>query len=148
MSFILSTGVIVPPLTAGGVAYGNGAQAFINAQGTVGQVLTSAGAGIPTWTTPSSGGVTWSVKTTTYTAASGDYLLCDTTSGAFTVTLPASPSTGNAIYFQDAAGTWSTNNLTIAPGSNNIMGQAGNLIANQSSVGFGLIYNGSEWRIF
>lgn len=53
MSFITSPGVIVPPLTAGGVAYGTGSQAKVTSAGTVGQVLTSAGAGVPTFTTPS-----------------------------------------------------------------------------------------------
>jgi len=53
MSFITSPGVIVPPLTAGGAAYGTGSQAKMNSAGTVGQVLTSAGAGVPTWSTPS-----------------------------------------------------------------------------------------------
>lgn len=52
MSFITSPGVIVPPLTAGGVAYGTGSQAKVNSAGTAGQVLTSAGAAVPTWTTP------------------------------------------------------------------------------------------------
>ena len=52
MSFITSPGVIVPPLTAGGVAYGTGGQAKVNSAGTAGQVLTSAGAGVPTWATP------------------------------------------------------------------------------------------------
>ena len=52
MSFITSPGVIVPPLTAGGVAYGTGSQAKVNSAGTAGQVLTSAGAGVPVWATP------------------------------------------------------------------------------------------------
>lgn len=49
MSFITSPGVIVPPLTAGGVAYGTGSQAKMNNAGTVGQALLSGGAGVPTW---------------------------------------------------------------------------------------------------
>jgi hypothetical protein len=49
MSFISQQGVITPPLTAGGVAYGNGSNAFMTGAGTVGQVLTSAGAGAPVW---------------------------------------------------------------------------------------------------
>lgn len=55
MSFITSPGIIVPPLTAGGVAYGTGSQAKMNSAGTVGQVLTSAGAGTPTWAAASGG---------------------------------------------------------------------------------------------
>jgi hypothetical protein len=52
MSFITSPGVIVPPLTAGGVAYGTGGQAKVNSAGTAGQALLSGGAGVPTWGTP------------------------------------------------------------------------------------------------
>ena len=44
--------------TAGGVAYGTGPALAVSAAGTVGQVLTSAGAGVPTWTTPTTGTVT------------------------------------------------------------------------------------------
>ena len=60
MSFITSPGIIVPPLTAGGVAYGTGSQAKVTSAGTVGQVLTSAGAGVPVFTTlaASSSGLT------------------------------------------------------------------------------------------
>jgi hypothetical protein len=49
MSFISQQGVITPPLTAGGVAYGNGSNAFMTGAGTAGQVLTSAGADAPVW---------------------------------------------------------------------------------------------------
>lgn len=39
--------------TAGGVVYGDGTNYASTAAGTSGQVLTSAGAGVPTWATPS-----------------------------------------------------------------------------------------------
>ena len=41
--------------TAGGVGYGDGSNLAFTGAGTSGQVLTSAGTGTPTWTTPSSG---------------------------------------------------------------------------------------------
>lgn len=41
--------------TAGGIAYGTGSALAWTAQGTTGQVLTSAGAGAPTWATASGG---------------------------------------------------------------------------------------------
>jgi len=41
--------------TAGGVGYGTGSAHAYTAAGTAGQVLTSAGASAPTWSTPSSG---------------------------------------------------------------------------------------------
>ena len=44
--------------TAGGVVYGTGSALAVNAVGTLGQVLTSGGAGAPTWTTDGGGTVT------------------------------------------------------------------------------------------
>ena len=44
--------------TAGGIAYGTGPALAISAAGTVGQVLTSAGAGTPTWAAAATGTVT------------------------------------------------------------------------------------------
>lgn len=44
--------------TAGAVPYGTGTSYAFTAAGTAGQVLTSAGAGVPTWTTPTTGTVT------------------------------------------------------------------------------------------
>lgn len=44
--------------TAGAVAYGTGTAYDFTAVGTSGQVLTSAGAGVPIWTTPATGTVT------------------------------------------------------------------------------------------
>ena len=51
MSFILQPGFIIPPLTAGGVAYGNGTNAFMTAAGIAGQALVSTGSGAPNWVT-------------------------------------------------------------------------------------------------
>ena len=44
--------------TAGGVAYGTGPALAVSAAGTLGQVLTSAGAGTPTWSAAATGTVT------------------------------------------------------------------------------------------
>ncbi len=65
--------------TAGGVGYGTGTAHAYSAVGTSGQILTSAGAGIPTWSTLSSVSVTTlSFGTTGLTPATA-------TSGAITV---------------------------------------------------------------
>jgi hypothetical protein len=56
---------------AGGIAYGSSTSALgVTPIGTIGQVLTSAGAGTPTWTTPATGTVT-SVTGTSPIASSG-----------------------------------------------------------------------------
>jgi hypothetical protein len=44
--------------TAGGVAYGTGPALAVSAAGTLGQVLTSGGAGTPTWSAAATGTVT------------------------------------------------------------------------------------------
>jgi len=44
--------------TAGGIVYGTGPALAVSAAGTLGQVLTSAGAGTPTWATAAAGTVT------------------------------------------------------------------------------------------
>ena len=44
--------------TAGGIGYGTGTAHAYSAVGTAGQVLTSNGAGVPTWSTPAASGVT------------------------------------------------------------------------------------------
>lgn len=91
---------------------------------------------------------TWTRKTGTYTAVSGDLLLADTTSSGFTITLPASPGAGDTIHVQDTAGTWDTNNLTIAPGSKTIRGCTGNLTCDQPAYLI-LVFDGTldKWIV-
>jgi hypothetical protein len=109
----------------------------------------TAGVTFPDSTVQATAAITgFTAKTTTYTAVAGDVLLADTSTGSFTITLPASPSTGNTVYFQDAKGTWFTYPLTIGRNGNTIMGVAENLVANSNNVGFGLVYNGSDWRVY
>ena len=52
------------------------------------------------------GAVNWqsAIKTANFTAASGEGYFVNTTSGAITVTLPASPSAGAIVAIKDYAG--------------------------------------------
>jgi len=61
------------------------------------------------------GTVDWDTtpKTATFSAVSGNGYFCNTTAGAFTVNLPAG-SAGAIVSVADYAGTWQTNNLTVA----------------------------------
>jgi len=72
------------------------------------------------------GAVTWdtTVKTSGFTSVSGNGYFCNTTSAAFTVTLPASPSAGNIVGIKDYANTADTNNITIGRNGSNIQGTA------------------------
>ena len=107
--------------------------------GTTGQVLTTDG------TTASfgdiSGGTDWqTVKTTGFTAVAGEGYFINTTSGAFTMTLPASPTIGDEVAFIDYAGTFDTNNLTIGRNSQNIQGSAADLTVSTERAANTLVY--------
>lgn len=73
--------------------------------------------------------------------------LVNTTAGAITLTLPASPATGESYEFTDAAGTFLTNPLTLDRNGKTIMGSATNLICDVRGISFTLWYNGSDWRL-
>jgi hypothetical protein len=108
--------------------------------GTTGQVLTTDG------TTASfgdiSGGASWQAVITAdpANAVAGYGYFCNTTGGAFTVTLPTSPVLGDFISFIDYAGTFDTNNLTIARNGKNIQGAAADLTVNVERAGFTLVF--------
>ena len=71
------------------------------------------------------GTVNWvtTVKTTGFTAVSGEGYFCDTAaSGAFTLTLPSSPSAGDIVGLKDYNGNFATANLTIGRGGSPING--------------------------
>ena len=113
---------------------------FPNADGTVDQILTTNGSGVLSFV-DNSGGTSWqAVKTTGFTGAAGEGYFCDTTGGAFTATLPAG-TLGDEISFIDYAGTFDTNNLTIAPnGAEKIQGSAASLTVSVERAGLTLVY--------
>jgi hypothetical protein len=61
-------------------------------------------------------------KTSPFTAAAGTGYFVNTTCGAVTVTLPASPTAGDVVAFKDYAGQWNTNNVTLCNNGNKING--------------------------
>ena len=77
--------------------------------------------------------VSWqtsSIKTTAFTASPNEGYFCNTTSAAFTVTFPSSPTAGDIIGLKDYAKTFDTNNLTIDPNGNKIKGSTDNFVSN------------------
>jgi hypothetical protein len=78
---------------------------------------------------------TGSIKTATFTAANGEGYFANTTGGAFTMNLPASPSAGNIVSVKDYLYTFATNNLTI--------GRNGSKIGGSSDIDLTLSINGS-----
>jgi hypothetical protein len=109
--------------------------------GTNGQVLTTNGSGVLSFSTPASG-IAWqsSVKTSGFTAVAGEGYFCNTTSAGFTVTLPATPTAGQQVAVVDYAGTFDTNTLTISPNGNKIEGGTVNLALTGEREGVLLVY--------
>jgi hypothetical protein len=88
-----------------------------------------------------SGGTSYqAVKTSGFTAVAGEGYFCNTTSAAFTATLPSSATIGDEVVFVDYAGTFDTNNLTIGRNGHNIQGAAADLTVATERAGFTLVY--------
>jgi hypothetical protein len=120
----------------------------ITAVGAAGNVLTSDGTA---WVSslPASGGLTYTtVKTANFTALVNTGVQTNTSGGAFTVTLPASPAVGAQVVVVDSANSWATNNLTIGRNGSTIEGDASDLTCDISGVSVQLIYNGTTWDVF
>lgn len=110
-----------------------------------GQILTYNGSN---WanTAPSSG-INKRTASANITAADGDRIECNSTSGVFTVTCPASPSANDAFRIIDNFGQFATNAVTIVPDSGTISGDT-SIVADVNNLVIDLVYNGTEWRYY
>jgi len=90
--------------------------------------------------------IQWVTKNTAYTAVAGDRLLADTSAGAFTITLPATPAIGDEVWFADSGANWATSNLTVSGNGNNVDGAA-TFAADVNQGNFATVYNGTQWVI-
>ena len=85
--------------------------------------------------------VQWqSVKTADFTAVSGEGYFVNTTGGAITLTLPASPSIGDTIQIRDYAETFGSNNVTLNRNGSNVGGVASNGTLSTSKTMTILVY--------
>jgi hypothetical protein len=113
-----------------------------------GQALKSTTGGVLSWGTA---GTAWvGLKTTAYTAAAGEGVLCDTaTTAAFTVTLPTSPTLGDEVSIVDAVGNAGTDNITVGRAGENIQGAAADLTISTDNAAIKLVYSDSTngWRL-
>jgi hypothetical protein len=97
------------------------------------------------------GTVDWdtTAKTASFTAVSGNGYFVNTTSGAVTVTLPASPSAGDIVAVADYAGTAATNNITIGRNGSNFEGgtENGGISTNRQTATFVYVDGTQGWIV-
>ena len=112
---------------ADALGFGTTAITLPSADGSADQVLTTDGSGTLSFV-DNTGGTSWvAVKTSNYTASAGEGVFANTSGSAWTLTLPAG-TIGDEVSFIDYAGTFDTNNLTIAAnGSEKIVGSTDDL---------------------
>jgi len=143
----MGTGHFVPPtgttaqrptggnLFTGGIRYNS---TLVTWEGYNGTQWTGLGGGNP-----------WASTSTSITVAANDRYFVDTSGGAVTITLPASPQTGDQVRLLDLASTFDTNNLTVGRNGNNINGAAADLVVSTEDSAIGLVYTGATygWKL-
>jgi hypothetical protein len=104
-------------------------------------VLKSSTAGVLSWGEVT-GGASWQSVITADPgpAVAGNGYFCNTTGGAFNLTLPASPTIGDFVSFIDYAGTFDTNNLTIARNGKKIQGATADLTVSTERAANTLVF--------
>ena len=110
--------------------------------------------GLALFPAPSTGGggsgAGWTLKGASFTAVAGGRILADTSGGAWTLTLPASPHAGDSVAILDRKKSWADHNLTIARNGHNIESSASDLTANSAGASLELVYSGDAtvgWRV-
>ena len=99
----------------------------------------------------SGGSLSWqAVQSANFTAVAGNGYYVNTTSGAITVTLPASPTAGQFIALVDYAGTFATNKLTVNPNGNKFLGSSGSVLLQTNREAIAVFYVDSTqgWLIY
>lgn len=110
------------------------------ADGSAGQLLKTDGSGQLSFV-DDAGGMDWSdaPKTASFTAVAGKGYFVDTSSSAITVTLPASPSTGDRVAIIDYKSNANNNNITVEDNSSKFKGETVDFVT-LSTAGIGIMY--------
>jgi len=144
---------IIENATTGGqsitIKQGSGATVEIATTATQMLYADGAGAGAAVAKVASAaGGVSYVTKTANYTTKNLEGVLANTTGGAFTVTLPASPSAGDQVVIADSGNVFGTNNCIAGRNGSTIEGTAADLNLNINGVSVQFVYSGSTWEVY
>lgn len=91
----------------------------------------------------------WNIASSNATMSANNGYFVDTSNAAKTMTLPSSATLGDTIRINDLAGTFGTNNLTVARNGHKIQGIAQDLLVDADQSSFGLVYSNSTygWKV-
>ena len=92
-------------------------------------------------------GISYTRHTANVTMAANEGVIADTSGGAFTVTLPASPAVGDTVVITDGA-DWATTNLTVGRNGSTIEGDAADMTMDIGGVAVQFTYDGTTWQIY
>jgi hypothetical protein len=136
-------------LKAGATVASNVSFTLPTADGTANQVLTTDGSGTLSFSTVSGGAAWQAVKTSDFNVTAKEGYFVDTNSTTITATLPSSPTIGDFVSFIDYAGTFDTNNFTVARNGKPIQGSATDLTVATERAGFTLVFvdNTQGWLL-
>jgi len=84
----------------------------------------------------------WRVVSAAETVQAGAQLLVNTNGGGVTITLPASPATGDEVSFVDQGYDFNSNALTVGRNGSNIANAASDLVVNTQGAAFCLVFSG------
>ncbi len=122
---------------------------YPTSDGSNGQAIVTNGSGTLSFATISGGGggITYVTKTANYTMSAGEGVIANTAGGTFTLTLPASPSTGDQVIIADGS-NWATTNLTVGRNGSTIEGVASDLTCDVEGISVTMVYDGSTWQLY
>ena len=91
----------------------------------------------------------WNIVSSNITMTTNNGYFVDTSVAAKTMTLPTSATLGDTIRINDLAGTFGTNNLTVARNGHKIQGITQDLLVDTAQTSFGLVYSNSTygWKV-